>query len=76
MLKKIQDMISEQLGIEAEKITEETKFIDDLGCDSLDIVELTVTVQDEFNLAEIPEDDLIKLQSVGDLLKYVEANAK
>ncbi len=76
MFEKIQKIICDQLGLAADKVKEESKFIDDLGCDSLDIVELTVTVQDEFKLKDIPEDALAKITTVGELAKYVEANAK
>ena len=76
MFEKIRTIVCDQLGIEPEKVTEESKFVDDLGCDSLDVVELTVTVQDEFDLSDIPEDALTKIQTVGDLAKYVEENVK
>ncbi len=76
MFEKIQSIICDQLGIEAEKVTAEAKFIEDLVCDSLDIVELTFSVQDEFGMEDIPEDALTKIQTVGDLVNYVEEHSK
>lgn len=76
MFEKIQSIICDQLGIEAEKVTAEAKFIEDLVCDSLDIVELTFSVQDEFGMEDIPEDALTKIQTVGDLVSYVEEHSK
>lgn len=75
MFEKISAIICDQLGLEPEKVTKESKFIDDLGCDSLDIVEMTYAVQDEFSLTDIPEDALTKIQTVGDLVTYVEEHA-
>jgi len=75
MFEKISAIICDQLGLESDKVTEESKFIEDLGCDSLDIVELTISVQDEFELTDIPEDALTKIQTVGDLVAYVEEHS-
>jgi len=76
MFEKIQSIICEQLGLEKEKVTAESKFVDDLGCDSLDIVEMTVSVQDAFNLNDIPEETLAKITTVGELVRYVEETVK
>lgn len=68
---RIKDIITEQLGVTAEQVTPEAKFIEDLGADSLDTVELVMALEEEFGL-EIPDDEAEKLQSVGDVIKHVE----
>ena len=68
---RIKDIIIEQLGVTAEQVTPEAKFIEDLGADSLDTVELVMAPEEEFGL-EIPDDEAEKLQSVGDVIKHVE----
>ena len=65
------DIIVEQLGVEREKVTPEAKFIDDLGADSLDTVELVMNFEEKFSL-EVPDDDAEKLRSVADVVKYIE----
>lgn len=72
-LDEIKDIISEQLGVEKEKITPESKFIDDLGADSLDIVELVMSFEEKFNI-EIPETEAEKIQTVQAVLDYLEKN--
>ncbi|MBM3849456.1 MAG: acyl carrier protein [Verrucomicrobiota bacterium] len=68
---RIKDIIVEQLGVTADQVTPEAKFIEDLGADSLDTVELVMALEEEFGL-EIPDDEAEKLQSVGDVIKHVE----
>ncbi len=68
---KVRDIIVEQLGVAPEEVVPEASFIDDLGADSLDIVELVMAIEEEFGL-EIPDDDAEKLQSIGDAINYVE----
>ncbi|MFZ4818342.1 MAG: acyl carrier protein [Limisphaerales bacterium] len=68
---RIKDIILEQLGVTADQVTPEAKFIEDLGADSLDTVELVMALEEEFGL-EIPDDEAEKLQSVGDVIKHVE----
>lgn len=70
MFDKVKQMIAEQLSADAASITEETSFKDDLGADSLDLFELVMAMEDEFNV-EIPTDDLEKLLTVGDVMKYL-----
>ena len=65
------DIIVEQLGVDREKVTPEAKFIDDLGADSLDTVELVMTFEEKFSL-EVPDEDAEKLRSVADVVKYIE----
>ena len=68
---RIKDIIIEQLGVTADQVTPEAKFIEDLGADSLDTVELVMALEEEFGL-EIPDDEAEKLQSVGAVIKHVE----
>ena len=68
---RIKDIIVEQLGVNADQVTPEAKFIEDLGADSLDTVELVMALEEEFGL-EIPDEEAEKLQTVGDVNKYVE----
>jgi acyl carrier protein len=72
---KVKDIIVEQLNVPAESVSPEASFIDDLGADSLDIVELVMTMEEEFDL-EIPDEDAEKIKSVGDVIAYVQAKAK
>jgi acyl carrier protein len=68
---RVKNIIVEQLGVKAEQVTPEAKFIEDLGADSLDTVELVMALEEEFG-SEIPDEQAEKLQSVGDVIKYVE----
>ena len=72
---KIVEKICNQFGLEPGEVNENTSFIDDLGADSLDVVELTIEMEDEFGMAEVPEEELKKLVTVGDLVEYVKAHA-
>ena len=67
---KVKDIIANELGVEREKLTDGASFIDDLGADSLDIVELVMEFEKEFNI-EIPDEDAEKLRNVGDALAYL-----
>lgn len=69
---KVKDIIVNELGVEPEKVTREASFVDDLGADSLDTVELVMAFEEEFGI-EIPDEDAEKLQSVGDAIQYIEA---
>ena len=68
---RVKEIIVEQLGVNPDQVTPEAKFIEDLGADSLDTVELVMAFEEEFG-AEIPDEDAEKLQSVGDVIKYIE----
>ncbi len=68
---KVKDIIVEQLGVNPEQVTDKASFIEDLGADSLDTVELVMAFEEEFNV-EVPDEDAEKLQSVGDVVKYIE----
>ena len=72
---RVKDIVVEQLGVKPEQVTPQAKFIEDLGADSLDTVELVMELEEEFGI-EVPDDQAEKLQSVGDVIKYVEENAK
>lgn len=72
---KIVELICQQFGLEADQISENTAFVDDLGADSLDVVELTIEMEDAFGMGEVPEEELKKLVTVGDLVEYVKAHA-
>jgi len=67
---RVKEIIVEQLGVNAEQVTPEASFIDDLGADSLDLVELIMAFEEEFG-AEIPDEDAEKLTSVGKVLEYL-----
>lgn len=73
MLDKVKEIISEQLGINADDITPESSFADDLGADSLDIVELLMAFSDEFDI-EISDEDAENIVTVGDVLEYLKEN--
>ena len=67
---KVKDIIEKELGVEREKLTAEASFIEDLGADSLDIVELVMEFEKEFNI-DIPDEDAEKLRTVGDAIGYL-----
>ncbi|MCK5581765.1 MAG: acyl carrier protein [Candidatus Omnitrophica bacterium] len=71
---KIKLIIAEQLGVKAEEVTPQASFIDDLGADSLDTVELIMALEEEFGV-EIPDDDAEKMTTVGDAVKYIDEKA-
>jgi acyl carrier protein len=68
---KVKSIIAEQLGVKIEEVKPEASFIDDLGADSLDTVELIMALEEEFSV-EIPDEDAEKMTKVGDAIKYVE----
>lgn len=69
---RVKDIIVDQLGVNADQVNPEAKFIEDLGADSLDTVELVMAFEEEFEI-EVPDEEAEKLQSVGDVIKYVES---
>ena len=74
VFEKVKEIIVEQLGVAENAITEEASFIDDLGADSLDIVELIMALEEEFDI-EIPDGDAEKVVTVGDVVDYIKDNA-
>ncbi|NLI13285.1 acyl carrier protein [Pelotomaculum propionicicum] len=71
IIDKVKSIIVEQLGVEEEDIKMESSFVDDLGADSLDIVELVMALEEEFDL-EIPDEDAEKIRTVGEAVKYIQ----
>lgn len=72
---KVKDIVVEQLGVDEEEVTEQASFVDDLGADSLDIVELVMALEEEFDL-EIPDEDAEKIVTVGDAVNYIKENGQ
>ena len=68
---KLKTIVVDQLGVDEENVTMEATFVDDLAADSLDIIELVMTIEEEFDL-EIPDSDAEKIVTVGDVVKYIE----
>ena len=71
---KVKEISAEQLGVKKEEVTDEAKFIDDLGADSLDTVELVMALEEEFGI-EIPDEDAEKMVTVSEAMKYIEQKA-
>ena len=69
---RVRAIIAEQLGVKLEEVTDTASFIEDLGADSLDTVELVMALEEEFGI-EIPDEDAEKMGSVGDAIKYIES---
>ncbi|SFG39598.1 acyl carrier protein [Desulfotomaculum arcticum] len=68
---RVKEIIVEQLGVEPEEVKLEASFVDDLGADSLDIVELVMALEEEFDI-QIPDEDAEKIRKVGEVIKYIE----
>ena len=71
IFKTMQGLIAEQFAIDADEISMDSSFVDDLGADSVDLVELVMAMEEEFNVGEIDEDDLTGLKTVGDCVRYL-----
>jgi acyl carrier protein len=72
---KVRDIIEKELGVEREKLTDNASFIEDLGADSLDIVELVMEFEKEFNI-DIPDEDAEKLKTVGEAISYLDGKVQ
>ncbi len=72
---KVKEIIINELGVDAEKVTPEASFVEDLGADSLDTVELVMAFEEEFGM-EIPDEEAEKLRTVGDAISYIKSNAQ
>ncbi len=72
MLDKIKSIVVDQLGVDESQVTEDASFVDDLGADSLDTVELIMAFEEEFDI-EIPDEDAQKIKTVKDVMEYIEA---
>ena len=70
---RVKDIIVEQLGVNADQVTPDAKFIEDLGADSLDIVELVMALEETFGIS-IPDEDAENIKSVGDAVSYIQSN--
>ena len=75
ILSKVKEIVVEQLGVDEEEVTEQASFVDDLGADSLDIVELVMALEEEFDL-EIPDEDAEKIVTVADAVNYIKENVQ
>ena len=71
VFEKVKALLSQQLDIDEDTITEDTNIVDDLGADSLDVVELTMAIEEEFDIPETDEETLYKLLTVGDVFRYI-----
>ncbi|MEG0035578.1 MAG: acyl carrier protein [Oscillospiraceae bacterium] len=71
IFEKIQELICSQFVVDPDAVTMDTAFVDDLGADSLDVVELTMALEEEFSLAEVSDEELKAIVTVGDLVEYV-----
>lgn len=71
IFKTMQDLIAEQFAIDADEISMDSAFVDDLGADSVDLVELVMAMEEEFDIGEIDEEDLAGLKTVGDCVRYL-----
>ncbi|HEU24376.1 MAG TPA: acyl carrier protein [Mesoaciditoga lauensis] len=72
---KVKQLISDKLGVEGDKITEKSSFVDDLGADSLDLVDLVMALEDEFGI-KVDDDKLEKFVTVGDVVQYINSVRK
>jgi len=68
---KVKDLVVDQLGVSEDKVNEDASFIEDLGADSLDVVELVMAFEEEFGI-QIPDEDSAKIKTVGDAVRYIE----
>jgi len=71
---KVKEIIVDQLGVDAEEVTNEASFVEDLGADSLDTVELVMALEEEFNM-EIPDEEAEKIKTVGNAIEYIKSHA-
>jgi acyl carrier protein len=71
---KVRQIVADQLGVDVDEVTPEASFVDDLGADSLDTVELVMALEEEFGL-EIPDEDAEKISTVDDAIKYIEEHS-
>ena len=76
ILKTLQTMIAEQFAVAAADVTMETSFEDDLGADSVDLVELVMALEEAFEVEEIPEEELTDMKTVGDTVRYIYSKTK
>ena len=74
VLEKVKAILAAQFEVEADTITEDTDIVDNLGADSLDLVDMLMSLEDEFNIGEVPDEMIEKIRTVGQLVAYIEEN--
>ena len=74
IFKTMQDLIAEQFALDADEVTMDSSFVDDLGADSVDLVDLVMAMEEEFDIGEIDEEDLQSLKTVGDCVRYLSSH--
>ena len=74
IFKTMQDLIAEQFALDADEVTMDSSYVDDLGADSVDLVELVMAMEEEFDIGEIDEEDLQSLKTVGDCVRYLSSH--
>ena len=74
VFEKVKAILSNQFDIDADSITADTDLVDDLGADSLDLVDMLMSLEDEFNIGEVPDEMVEKIRTVGQLVTYIEEN--
>ena len=72
VLDKVKEILSSQFDVDADSITPDTDIVDDLGADSLDLVDMLMSLEDEFNIGEVPDEMVEKIRTVGQLVTYIE----
>lgn len=75
VFEKVRDILSEQLDVDEEKVTMEANITDDLGADSLDIVDLVMSLEEEFDV-EVPDEEVENIKTVGDIVKFIESHVE
>ena len=75
VFEKLKEILAEQLDVDADSITKDSMLIEDLGADSLDAIDIVMSVEDEFKI-EVPDEIIEKIETVGDMLNYIENNIK
>lgn len=74
VLEKVKEILSSQFDVDVDSITADTDIVDDLGADSLDLVDMLMSLEDEFNIGEVPDEMVEKIRTVGQLVTYIEEN--
>ena len=74
VLEKVKALLAAQFDVDVESITADTDLVDDLGADSLDLVDMLMTLEDEFSIGEVPDEMVEKIRTVGQLVTYIEEN--
>lgn len=75
LTERVNTIVTDQLGVDRESLTPEANLLDDLGADSLDVVELVMALEEEFGI-EVPDDDVENIRTIGDIVQYIETRAE